>query len=87
VAEVISETQIAPDHIYVIQPNTTLTIARDGERLQIAKPVARRGLRTPIDSFLISLAEAKGENAACVILSGQGATARSACARSRSMAA
>ena len=70
VTEVRAETQIEPNHIYVILPNTTLTIADD--KLQIAKPVAQRGLRTPIDSFFLSLAETKGESAACVILSGTG---------------
>src|SRR5262249_24805087 len=30
------------------------------------------GHRTPIDTFLVSLAEARGEHAACVILSGTG---------------
>ena len=70
VTEVRGETQIEANHVYVILPNTTLTIADD--KLQIAKPVAQRGLRTPIDSFFLSLAEAKGESAACVILSGTG---------------
>src|SRR6516162_8753919 len=70
VTEVRGETEIEANHIYVILPNTTLTIADN--KLQIAKPVAQRGLRTPIDSFFLSLAEAKGESAACVILSGTG---------------
>src|SRR5262245_41434768 len=38
VTEVKGETEIEPNHIYVILPNTTLTIADD--RLQTAKPLA-----------------------------------------------
>lgn len=70
VIEVGAETDIQADHVYVIRPNTTLTIA--GDLLRVAKPVAQRGHRMPIDSFFLSLAETKGENAACVILSGTG---------------
>ncbi|MBX3501067.1 MAG: PAS domain-containing protein [Alphaproteobacteria bacterium] len=61
---------IEPDHIYIIPPNKTLTIADD--RLHLGPVTEQRGLRTPIDAFLLSLAAAKGENAACVILSGTG---------------
>src|SRR5215470_1171494 len=61
---------IERDHIYVIPRNSTLTMAQD--RLRLGPLVEARGQRTPIDAFFLSLAEAKGENAACVILSGTG---------------
>ncbi len=64
------EAAIEPDRIYVIPPGVSLTIS--GCRLHIAKQTEARTKRTPIDDFLISLAEDQGENAACVILSGTG---------------
>jgi two-component system CheB/CheR fusion protein len=70
VVEIHDDTPIAPDHIYVIPPNTALSITDN--RLLLAPPTQSRGFRTPIDGFLVSLAEARGENAACVILSGTG---------------
>src|SRR5581483_9086294 len=62
--------QVEADHIYVIPPNATLTISDD--RLQMQPPREQRGQRTPVDNFLKSLAQANGENAAGVILSGTG---------------
>ncbi|WP_395020130.1 CheR family methyltransferase [Dongia sp.] len=70
VVEIHDDTPIEADHIYVIPPNTALSIT--GNRLLLTAPTQNRGFRTPIDGFLISLAEARGENAACVILSGTG---------------
>jgi two-component system CheB/CheR fusion protein len=65
-----NDTKVEPNHVYVIPPNATLTI-KDG-RLRLAEPALRRGHRTPIDSFLVSLAQDRGESAAGVILSGTG---------------
>ncbi len=63
-------TRVEPNKIYVIPPNTTLTIEDAVLHLtQLSEP---RGLRTPIDTFLVSLAQDQAENAACVILSGSG---------------
>jgi two-component system CheB/CheR fusion protein len=70
VTEITAETAIEPDHIYVMGPNTVLSISDD--HLLISKPVQARGFRTPIDGFLTSLAPVKGEHCACVILSGTG---------------
>lgn len=64
------DTVVEPDHIYVIPPKASLTIADD--RLLLAPPVEDRGHRTPIDGFFLSLAAARGERAAAVILSGSG---------------
>jgi two-component system CheB/CheR fusion protein len=70
VTPIENDTQVEPDHVYVIPPNAALTI-QDG-RLLLNKPAAPRGQRNAIDEFLISLARDQGENAACVILSGTG---------------
>jgi two-component system CheB/CheR fusion protein len=69
VAEIQQDTRIEPDRIYVIPPNTTLTV--EDNRLHLS-PAKRRDGRMPIDDFFRSLAEARGEKAACVILSGTG---------------
>ena len=63
-------TPVEGGHVYVIPPNTTLTI-RDGA-LQLSHPAPPRHHRWPIDSFLASLAEDQGENAVGIILSGAG---------------
>ena len=65
-----NETAVEPNTLYVIPPNASLTLVDD--RLYVAPPVEQRGQRTPIDGFFISLAEARGEKAAGVILSGSG---------------
>jgi two-component system CheB/CheR fusion protein len=70
VVEIDNDTPIESNHIYVIPPNAGLSITDD--HLILTKPAKLRGFRTPIDGFLVSLAEARGENAACVILSGTG---------------
>ncbi|HVT54976.1 MAG TPA: CheR family methyltransferase, partial [Xanthobacteraceae bacterium] len=70
VTEVQGVTEIAPNQIYIIPPDATLQITDD--HLHVSKPAEQRGFRTPIDSFFLSLAEARRESAACVILSGTG---------------
>ncbi len=71
VRQVKAETPVTPDHLYVIPPNTTLTIK--GGILHVeSPPVEPRGHRTPIDHFFRSLAADQGENAVCIILSGTG---------------
>ncbi len=70
VVEIKDQAVVQPDHVYVIPRNASLTVVDD--RLQLKPPVEQRGQRTPIDGFLISLATAKGESAAGVILSGTG---------------
>ncbi len=64
------ETPVEPNNLYVIPPNASLTLVDD--RLHLAPPLEHRGQRTPIDGFFISLAEARGEKAAGIILSGSG---------------
>ena len=61
---------VAPNHIYVIPPNRDLAIFHGV--LQLSMPEAAHGHRLPIDAFLRSLAEDRGEDAIGVILSGTG---------------
>jgi len=62
---------IEPDHIYVIPPNTELSVV-DGV-LKLAKPADPRGMRLPVNVLFSSLASALGEHAIAVVLSGMGA--------------
>lgn len=70
VVEIEDQAVVQPDHVYVIPRNASLTVA-DG-RLHLTPPAEQRGYRTPIDGFFTSLAAARGESAAGVILSGTG---------------
>ena len=63
--------KIAPECVYVIPPNKDLSILHD--TLYLLDPVAARGLRLPINSFLCSLAEDRRERAIGIVLSGMGA--------------
>ena len=71
VLQVAAETPVAPDHVYVIPPDATLTV-RGGRLHLISPPVEARGQRTPIDQFFRSLAEDAGAYAVCILLSGAG---------------
>src|SRR5438477_3559835 len=71
VEQVQDKTNVAPDRVYIIAPNTTLTIK--GGTLELAAPAEPRAQRTPIDNFFSSLAHDRGENAVCIMLSGTGA--------------
>jgi two-component system CheB/CheR fusion protein len=62
---------IAPDHVYLIPSGVSLAV-RDGV-LRLSKPKERHGARLPFDFFLISLADDRGDQAVCVVLSGTGA--------------
>ncbi len=68
VTEVVDETAVVADHIYVIPPNTDLVIEAGCLRLTARSEPAGRHL--PIDAFLLSLADEHGEQAIGVILSG-----------------
>lgn len=70
VQEVEDGLRIAPEHIYVIAPNTDISIL--GDALHLFPPTQARGLRLPIDFFLRSLADDRGPSAIGVILSGMG---------------
>ncbi|RUR28662.1 chemotaxis protein CheB [Vreelandella andesensis] len=61
---------IEPDYVYVIPPNTELSIV--GGSLSLAEPAEPRGLRLPINVLFSSLASAQGKRAIGVVLSGMG---------------
>ncbi len=61
---------VEPDCVYVIPPNTELSVV-DG-RLHLAPPMQPRGMRLPINVLFSSLASAQGDQAIGVVLSGMG---------------
>lgn len=61
---------VEPDCVYVIPPNTELTVA--GGSLHLATPMEPRGLRLPINVLFSSLASALGDRAIGVVMSGMG---------------
>ena len=61
---------VAPDAVYVIAPDSELTVA--GGVLRVSRPAQPRGLRLPIDTLFSSLARDQGELAIGVVLSGMG---------------
>lgn len=71
VLPVVDRTPVAPNHVYLIPPNTALTIAHGVLRLE--PPTAAHGQRLPIDHFLRSLAADQGSRAVGIVLSGTGA--------------
>ena len=62
--------QVEPNHVFVIPPDSTLTVK--DRRISISRPAPPRERRRPIDTFFFSLAEDQGENAICIVLSGTG---------------
>ena len=62
--------KILPDRLYVIAPNTTLTIGGDVLHLRSRDPAERP--HRPINSLFLSLAENRRPNVIGVILSGSG---------------
>lgn len=60
---------LAPDHVYVIAPDTDLKLA-DG-RLKVSKPSEPRGQRHPVDVLFASIA-AQRERSVAIVLSGTG---------------
>lgn len=70
VFEVEDGMTIHPNCAYIIPPNKDMAIMRD--QLHLLEPAAPRGLRLPIDFFFRSLAQDRGEQAICIVLSGAG---------------
>ena len=60
--------RVEPNRIYVIPPNAQMVVR--GRQLHLTARPGDRSQYTPIDSFLLSLAEECGRNAISVILSG-----------------
>jgi two-component system CheB/CheR fusion protein len=70
VREAEKDTEVLPDHVYIIPPNKSLTIAQG--RLRLAAPPLSSSPQTAIDDFLVSLAGDQGERGIGIILSGTG---------------
>ncbi|MCF8178038.1 MAG: PAS domain-containing protein [Sulfuritalea sp.] len=70
VAQAKNRMKVKPGCVYVIPPNSDLSILHG--TLYLLEPVVARGLRLPIDSFFRALAADRRDNAICVILSGMG---------------
>ncbi|MDE2083185.1 MAG: PAS domain-containing protein [Burkholderiales bacterium] len=70
VHEVTAAVPIAGDTVYVIAPNTDLTV-RQGA-LHLSVPPQPRGQRLPVDALFVSLARELGSRAVGVVLSGMG---------------
>ena len=70
VLQVKDRMHVKPDFVYVIPPNTSMSILKGV--LHLFEPIEARGLRLPIDFFLRSLADDQQENGIAVILSGMG---------------
>lgn len=70
VHEAVDAQRIDPDSVYVIPPDSELTVL--GNALHLAKPVEPRGQRLPIDVMFRSLARELGDRAIGVVLSGMG---------------
>jgi two-component system CheB/CheR fusion protein len=68
VVQVTEGMRVEADHVYVIPPNVQM--AMRGRDLHLAPRPKDRSKYTPIDAFLISLAEAVQDRAIAVILSG-----------------
>jgi two-component system CheB/CheR fusion protein len=70
VVQVKDRTRVRPDCVYVIPPNSDMSLLHGS--LHLLPPAAPRGLRLPIDFFFRSLAEDQHERSVGVILSGMG---------------
>jgi two-component system CheB/CheR fusion protein len=68
VSEVKEGMAVEPNQVYVIPPNTTMSIK--GGRLHLVTGRTTTAVRMPIDLFLRSLADDRGNHAIGVILSG-----------------
>jgi two-component system CheB/CheR fusion protein len=62
---------LRPDVVYVIPPNSELTVDRD--MIQVSLPSQPRGMRLPVDALFCSLARTQAERAIGVVMSGMGA--------------
>jgi two-component system CheB/CheR fusion protein len=70
VAEAEDGQRLEADHVYVIPPNSYLTLHNGA--IQLSAPPDRGAGQTAIDPFLRSLAADQQERAICIILSGTG---------------
>src|SRR5229473_3488825 len=70
VTEVSDGLPVKGNHVYVIPPNASMSISED--TLHLGPREESRGMHMPVDNFMRSLAEQKGNKGIGVILSGSG---------------
>ena len=70
VSEIEDGMKAVPNHVYVIAPNSSLTL--DGDTLRLTEPREPRGYRHPVDVLFKSLAEQREQRTAGIVLSGTG---------------
>jgi two-component system CheB/CheR fusion protein len=70
VVQVIDRTKVRPNCVYVIPPNSDMSLLHG--TLHLLPPSEPRGLRLPIDFFFRSLAEDQRERGVGILLSGMG---------------
>ena len=68
VIEVQDGISVEPNHVYVIPPNTKMTITQG--RLRLSPREKTRGMYMPVDVFFSSSAEERGSKAIGIVLSG-----------------
>src|SRR6478672_305091 len=68
VTQVSEPVHVQPNHVYVIPPNHQLTF--EDSTLHLVPPQQPLGRRVTIDLFFRTLAQAYGQRAVCIILSG-----------------
>lgn len=71
VMQVTERTRVAPNHVYVIPPNQSLSM--DDGFLTVSPILRVEDRRAPIDTFFRTLGAARRSRAVCVVLSGTGA--------------
>jgi two-component system CheB/CheR fusion protein len=70
VRSIVDGMVVEPGNVYLIPPGFSLRL--EGRTLRLEAFDSPRGLRRPIDRFLVSLAQAAGPHATGIILSGTG---------------
>ena len=70
VEQVAHDTEPEAGHVYLIPPGTSMMI--ENGRLKLEELPRPRGVRRPIDTFFLSLADDLERGFACVVLSGTG---------------
>jgi two-component system, chemotaxis family, CheB/CheR fusion protein len=70
VSSVADQMVVEANHVYLIPPNTALTVEQGA--LRLALPTEAHGHRLPIDHFFQSLAADQGPRAVGIVLSGSG---------------
>ena len=70
VVEATDGMKLAPDRVFIIPPDATMTI-QDGA-LVVARPAPPRAARHPVDTCFISLARDRGRYAVAIVLAGLG---------------